>query len=95
MEDSDLTGLLRSWKYDQHNNMRQISTTDGRAVIQVRLPLGIEQYEMDGRPDGQRPQNHETYLAYLEERLRLHIITNGSGCYLTTKVNTTDRICYS
>jgi len=36
--------------------------SDGREVMQVRLPLGIEQYELDGRPDGKRPHHTASLL---------------------------------
>jgi hypothetical protein len=42
---------------------------DGRQVLQVRLPLGIEQYELDGRPDGERPLGKESFLEHCLERL--------------------------
>ncbi len=78
MEGHDLTDLLDAWKFDPEHNVRTTTAKDGRTVLQVRLPLGIEQYEIEGRPDGARPQGHETVLASIEERLRKHIITVGS-----------------
>jgi hypothetical protein len=69
--DPDLKPFFESWPYDPDNCVRVITLTSGREVIQVRLPLGIEQYELDGRPDGSRPQNADSvldhYLARLEE----------------------------
>ncbi len=41
---------------------RIIQADDGRDVLQVRQPLGIEQYELEGRPDGKRPFNRESVL---------------------------------
>ena len=35
----------------------------------MRTPLGIEQYEMDGRPDGARPHGMESALEYHLQRL--------------------------
>ncbi len=78
MEGHDLTELLNAWKFDPEHNVRTTTASDGRTVIQVRLPLGIEQYEIEGRPDGARPKGHETVLASIEVRLREHIITVGS-----------------
>lgn len=74
----DLTRILEEWQYDNEQNVRIIVAEDGRSVLQVRLPLGIEQYEMDGRPDRHRPSGFESVLAYTEDRLRQHIIDNGS-----------------
>jgi len=65
----DLRGLLDSWPYDPENSVRKARGADGRQILQVRQPLGIEQYELDGRPDGQRPHGRESALDYYMERL--------------------------
>jgi hypothetical protein len=75
---NDLTDLLSSWKYDPEQTVRIIVADDGRSVLQVRLPLGIEQYEMQGRPDGHKPSGFATMLAALEERLRRHVVDHGN-----------------
>ena len=66
---SDLRDLLRSWPYDPDNDVRMVTGADGRELLQVRLPLGIEQYEVKGRPDGERPHEKESVLEYQLERL--------------------------
>jgi len=38
-------------------------------LLQVRTPLGIEQLEMEGRPDGARPHGLESALEYQLQRL--------------------------
>jgi len=69
--DPDLKALLESWPYDPDDSVRVVPMADGRSVMQVRLPLGIEQYELDGRPDGQRPHDADSvldhHLAQLEK----------------------------
>jgi len=60
----DLTWLLDAWAYDERKTTRRIKGQNGREILQVRLPLGVEQYEIDGRPDGKRPMNHESWLHY-------------------------------
>lgn len=75
---SDITGILDTWPYDGDDNVRIIQADDGRNVLQVRQPLGIEQYEMDGRPDGQRPGGFETFLEQTEHRLAEFESTHGS-----------------
>lgn len=60
----DLKTLLESWAYDPNDCVRIIKLADDREVMQVRLPLGIEQYELDGRPDGQRPHQAESAFDY-------------------------------
>lgn len=65
MSDSfDLRGLLKSWPYDPDDDARLARGEDGREILQVRTPVGIEQYEMDGRPDGARPHGMESALDY-------------------------------
>ena len=68
---NDITNILRDWEYDSDKSIRIVTAEDGREVIQVRLPLGIEQYEIDGRPDGQRPFGRTTLLEEYQERARV------------------------
>jgi hypothetical protein len=42
---------------------------DGRELICVLHPGGMEQYEVEGRPDGQRPHGHVSSFDYHLERL--------------------------
>lgn len=65
----DIGALLRDWPYTPDKNVRALRLVDGREIIQVRLPAGIEQYEMDGRPDGQRPYEMDSVLDYFLARL--------------------------
>jgi hypothetical protein len=67
--DSDLKPFLDSWPYDPDDCIRVITLANGRDVIQVRLPLGIEQYDLDGRPDGSRPHGADSVLDYYLARL--------------------------
>jgi hypothetical protein len=65
MNDSvDLRRILKAWPYDPEHDARIICGEDGREVLQVRTPLGLEQYEMDGRPDGLRPLGMESALEH-------------------------------
>jgi excinuclease UvrABC helicase subunit UvrB len=72
----DITHILTSWEYDPEHPTRIIKADDGRDVLQVRQPLGIEQYELDGRPDGLRPEGEEClvdlYLADIEQYKEEH-----------------------
>ena len=74
----DLTALFEEWPYDEEHNVRIVIAEDGRSILQVRLPLGMEQYEMNGRPDRARPYGKESVLANAEERLKRFIVENGS-----------------
>jgi hypothetical protein len=62
----DLSRLLRGWEYKEDKNVRRFRTATGREVLQVRLPLGIEQYELHGRPDGVKPEGSESWLDHYE-----------------------------
>lgn len=64
----DLGALLKEWPYNPENDVRRVAVGN-REVLQVRLPLGIEQYELTGRPDGERPYGRESVLEYHLERL--------------------------
>ena len=79
----DLTQLLERWEYDENRTVRRIRAADGREVLQVRLPLGIEQYEINGRPDGKKPEGHESWLRSYQERaqhLGAEFILNQKDC---------------
>ena len=65
----DIRDLLRDWPYDADNAVRIVPCADGRDVLQVRTPVGIEQYELEGRPDGLRPHNAESAFAFYHARL--------------------------
>lgn len=73
----DLTALLASWEYDPDDTTRIIQAEDGRRVLQVRLPLGIEQYELDGRPDGVKPFGVDTVVEHLEAEVSIYVSQNG------------------
>ncbi len=65
MDHTDLRELLQSWSYEPGRvNARRITGADDRQRLQVRIDLGVLQMEMEGRPDGQRPQDYESLLAY-------------------------------
>jgi len=68
----DITQLLKEWEYDPDNYIRVLKLKDGREILQVRQPLGIEQYELQGRPDGKRPFEKESVLKEYLDRLEYH-----------------------
>ena len=72
----DITYILNNWTYDPDNLTRIIKVEDGRKVLQVRQPLGIEQYELEGRPDGERPHGLESYLDCYLERLEEYYVNH-------------------
>ncbi len=65
----DLNSLLKDWPHENGTiKVRKIPGLDGREKLQLRIDLGMLQMEMDGRPDGQRPHNCESLLAYHQRR---------------------------
>ena len=71
MEDKelDLSKILASWHYGDGEHVRRVTNLLGEEVLQVRLPLGIEQYELRGRPDGVRPKGKESWFHHYSTRI--------------------------
>ncbi len=65
----DIFNILNQWEFDSVNNIRFIKGNNGREIMQIRLPLGIEQYELEGRPDGKKPFGKKSLLDEYLERL--------------------------
>lgn len=78
MAHEDISDILAGWEFDPGHKVRIIVARNGRSVMQVRLPLGIEQYEMEGRPDGRTPGGFDSMLDAVEARLTGYIVSNGS-----------------
>ena len=75
---ADITDILREWEFDSDNQIRIVQADDGRQVLQVRQPMGIEQYELDGRPDGKKPFGRDSALDEYESRLESYKAAHGS-----------------
>lgn len=59
----DIARLLQDWPYEPGSvNVRLIEGDDGVPRIQMRVDLGILQMEIEGRPDGERPEGFESLL---------------------------------
>ena len=70
----DLNNLLQDWPHESGQlKVRKIIGNDGRAKLQLRLDLGLIQMEMNGRPDGTRPHNSDSLLAYFQKRAKRKI----------------------
>ncbi|HUV06924.1 MAG TPA: UvrB/UvrC motif-containing protein [Spirochaetia bacterium] len=74
----DITHILTGWEYDPNDTTRIIKADDGRDVLQVRQPLGVEQYELEGRPDGLRPEGWDCYLDVIIDRIEGYTAANGT-----------------
>jgi hypothetical protein len=68
-DSSDIRRLLTRWPYDPDDDVRVVAGDDGREILQVRTPVGIEQLELEGRPDGARPHEMESALDFHLQRL--------------------------
>ncbi len=66
---NDIRDLLEGWPYDPDNDARIVPGKDGREILQIRTPIGLEQLEMEGRPDGVRPYEMESALEYYRQKL--------------------------
>jgi hypothetical protein len=63
----DITPILDGWEHDPDEmQVRIVAGDDGRDKMQMRTDLGLLQMEIDGRPDGRRPGEHESLLDALE-----------------------------
>jgi len=67
----DIGAILAAWPYDPEHDARIITSDQGRPMLQIRTVLGLEQLELDGRPDGQRPYGEETVFEYYQKKLEL------------------------
>ncbi|NLE36984.1 MAG: hypothetical protein GX621_03070 [Pirellulaceae bacterium] len=69
----DISRILREWEFDPNTvTTRVIRGEDGRERVQLRVDLGLLQMEMDGRPDGLRPENHESWFEYYQRLQEAH-----------------------
>lgn len=79
MPSKDLRMVTDDWAYEPGQiNVRKIRGLDNRIKIQMRVDLGVLQMEVDGRPDGRRPYDHESYLEYQLKRVDAHHRRNGT-----------------
>lgn len=76
----DLRRVLTGWAYEPNQiTVRKIAGDDGAVKIQLRLPLGVLQMEITGRPDGARPFGFSSLLEYHEHQLEEHVRKNGTA----------------
>lgn len=76
----DISSILSDWPFLPDDiTARVIEGDDGRRRIQLRLDLGILQMEFDGRPDGRRIHDTQSWLEYHQRRQRDHDAANPDG----------------
>ena len=76
---ADISHILNDWPFDPEDQYRLVEADDGRQVLQVRQPLGVEQYELDGRPDGAQPFGKPSVLDEFQSRLRDYEEEHGTS----------------
>jgi hypothetical protein len=80
----DLNDLLKDWNYDPESAARITRGADGREIMQVRTPLGVEQFELEGRPDGAKPHGAASAFEFYRARLeRLRGVGKESTFFLS------------
>jgi hypothetical protein len=80
MGDVDLSDMLQEWPHEAGRiNVRRITGHDGRPKLQIRIDLGVIQMEMEGRPDGRRPEGFESLLDYQRDRLARYVDQGGAS----------------
>jgi hypothetical protein len=73
----DISHILDGWDFEPKQIVvRIIAGDDGREKIQMRLDLGLLQMEVDGRPDGQRPEGCDSWLDYYRLQQQVHASAN-------------------
>lgn len=67
----DLSPLLKSWPFDPTSVTARFvdRAGDGQPELQLRLDLGILQMQLNGRPDGTRPHDHDTVLDFYRRKM--------------------------
>jgi hypothetical protein len=76
-----LRSFLESWPYEAENNVRVARGADGREIILVRQLMGLEQYEIDGRPDGQRVHGMESFFDFHHARINAAKQSNAADAF--------------
>ncbi len=75
----DISNLLDRWDYRPGEVMvRKIKGKDRKPKLQLRVDLGILQMNLEGRPDGKRPNGFESFYEFLLSRLDEHVMAHGT-----------------
>ncbi|MGI9013840.1 MAG: hypothetical protein ACR2GY_06270 [Phycisphaerales bacterium] len=86
MENVDIAKLLKDWPFEPGRiNARIIDGDDGQPKLQIRVQMGVMQLELEGRPDGERPEGFASLLELQSTRAQQYRegTQNESGFILT------------
>ncbi len=83
----DLRNCLDGWPYHAEENVRTGRGADGREIILVRCPMGLEQYEVDGRPDGRRVHGEESVLNFHRTRIEAARRSHPASAFALTSLD--------
>lgn len=76
----DILPVIEGWDFHPDDvTVRSVRAEDGRELIQLRLDLGLMQMEVDGRPDGQKVENFDSWLDLHTHRQAEHDTANPDG----------------
>jgi hypothetical protein len=77
---SDIDPILRDWPYHPDRlTVRLVEGLDGQRKIQLRLDLGVLQMDIDGRPDGRRIHECDSWFEFHQRRQQEHDAANPDG----------------
>ncbi len=70
---NDISKILNDWDYETGEvAVRIVPGDDGRDKIQLRIDMGLLQMELEGRPDGTKPEGAASWLDYYAEKQQRH-----------------------
>lgn len=64
----DIDHILRKWNFDPSSVNVRLLELANREVLQMRVDMGVLQLEIEGRPDGGRPDGATTYFELLKRQ---------------------------
>ncbi len=64
----DIDHILRKWNFDPSSVNVRLLELANREVLQMRVDMGVLQLEIEGRPDGGRPDGATTYFELLKRK---------------------------
>lgn len=69
----DISALLEQWEFQPGKLcVRRFTAKDGSEKVQLRIDLGVMQFNLAGRPDGKRPFGHPTLLDHFRALKEKH-----------------------